>query len=120
MGASLAASVLALLVVVPSWKRQADAEATIHANATPLAGLIRPPGRPQPEATAPDESQAEADRGIPAGELAQAEPVRPPAEPSPAASAPPPVRTAPPTRFGYDLEPGTPMPPDGRDAKPVY
>jgi hypothetical protein len=56
------------------------------------------------------------------GSLAQAEPVRmveaaapPVPEPAPVAKA-----ASPPTRFNYDLEHGTPMPPDSRDPKPVY
>ena len=82
--ASLAASILAVLVVVPAaWQRQADAEARILADAAPMPGLIVPPAEPQPEAQDIAESAPEDDRVIPGGQLAQADPIRPPAEPAP-------------------------------------
>jgi hypothetical protein len=122
--AGLAASVLAVLVVVPAaWRRQAVAEARILADAAPVEGLILPSAAPEPEARQVAESAPEDDRIAAAGQLAQAEAIRPPAEPTPtpaaAADATAGTKSAAPTRFGYDLDPVTPMP-DGRDAKPVY
>ena len=123
VGASLAASVLALAVVLPvSWRQRAGAEAMIRDNAAPVNTVVALPPEPQPEAEDPAESGPEDDRDISASQLAQAEPIHPPAEPTPtpAADAAPSTKPVAPTRFGYDLEHGTPMPPDGRDAKPVY
>ncbi len=63
-------------------------------------------------------------RDVPAGQLAQADPV-----PAPVRTPPVPVMATDPTagaksattsRIGYDLEPVTPMPPDGRDSRDVY
>jgi anti-sigma factor RsiW len=123
--ASLAASILAVLVVVPAaWRRQADAEARILAAAVPVPGLIVPPAEPQPEAQDIAESAPEDDRVVSGSQLARADSIRPPTEPATAsahaADATSGTRSTAPTRFGYDLEPLTPMPPDGRDAKSVY
>jgi hypothetical protein len=121
VGASLAASVLALLVVLPaSWRRQVAAEADIANNSAPVVGVLGPPVGPPSEATDSAEPVPEHDRGIPPGQLAQAEPIRPPAEPPPAADAPAGAKPGTPPRLDYDLEPVRPMPLDGRDAKPVY
>ncbi len=122
--ASLAASIVAVLVLVPAWQRQADAEARILAYAAPVPGLIVPPTEPQPEAQDIAESTPEDDRVVPGGQLAQADPIRPPADPvtapARAADVTSGTRSTTPTRFGFDLEPLTPMPPEGRDAKLVY
>jgi hypothetical protein len=121
VGASLAASVLALLVVMPvAWRLRAAAEARIRDNAAPVELLVRPTN--SPEAGQPDlaESGPAHDRDIPAGELAQAEPIKPPADPPSPAEAASGAKSGTPARYGYDLEIGTPMPQDGRDAKPVY
>jgi hypothetical protein len=121
VGASLAASVLALVVVLPMvWRRQAAAEATILANAAPEASLVGPPAPTESMVAEAEEPAPKEDRHIPADQLAQAEPIRPPAEPSTAADAKAGPKPEAPVRFGYDLDHGTPMPPDGRDAKPVY
>jgi hypothetical protein len=121
VGASLAASILALAVVLPmAWRRQAAAEATILANAAPAAS---PGGSPAPDETMVPKLNGRAlraHRHIPSDQLAQAEPIRPPAEPPSAADAKAEPRIEPPVQFDYDLDHGTPMPPDGRDAKPVY
>ena len=115
---------MAVLVLVPAWQRQADAEARILAYSAPVPGLIVPPAEPQSEAQDIAESAADNDRVVPGGQLAQAEPIRSPADPAPtpahAADATSATRSTAPTRFGYDLEPLTPMPPEGRDAKSVY
>jgi len=120
VGASLAASVLALVVVWPTaWRRQAAAEATILANAAPAASPGGPPAPDEPAAEALEDPAPGAHRHIPTDQLAQAE-IRPPAEPPSAADAKAGPRPEPPVQFDYDLDHGTPMPPDGRDAKPVY
>ena len=77
-GASLAASVLALLVVLPaSWRQRAGAEARIRENAAPVAAMVELPAEPQPEAPLLVESDSEDDRDIAAGQLAQSEPIHP-------------------------------------------
>jgi hypothetical protein len=128
LGISLAASLLIMMIEVPALRRQSvDAQSRIIANAAPLEDLgVSPlPPKEKPLETAdPDEVS---DAG--AHPLVQIEPARtsetpvagldgasaPKPPPSPTATA-----TAPPTRFGYDLEHGTPMPPDAREPKPVY
>jgi Putative zinc-finger len=121
---SVAASILAVLVLVPAWQRQADAQARILAYAAPIPGLIVPAAEPQPEAQDIAEATPEDDRVVPGGQLAQAELIRPSADPVPtparAADATSGTRSMAPTRFSFDLEPLTPMPPEGRDAKSVY
>jgi hypothetical protein len=118
----LAASVLALLVAIPAVRRQqADAESTFVANAEPVEGLLKPPSPPVlPAAESPPAPVEVIDRGIPPGELAQADPPRAPEPPPPAADHGAGNRSSGATQFRYDLDHGTPMPPDGRDAKPVY
>jgi hypothetical protein len=121
VGASLAASVLALVVVLPTaWRRQAAAEANILANAAPAANSVGPPTPDEPVVAEVKDPTPRAHRHIPTDQLAQAEPIRPPAEPPSAADAKAGPRPEPPVQFDYDLDHGTPMPPDGRDAKPVY
>jgi hypothetical protein len=120
-GASLAASVLALLVVLPaSWRQRAGAEARIRENAAPVAAMVELPAESQPEAPSLVESDSDDDRDLAAGQLAQAEPVHPPAEPTPPADATAGAKPSAPTRFDYDLEHGTSTSPEGRDVKPVY
>lgn len=121
VGASLAASILALLVVLPaSWRQRAGAEARIRENAAPVDAVVGLPAAPPPEATLLAESDPDDEPGIAEGQLAQAEPDHSRAEPTPAADSPAVTKPVAPTRFGYDLEHGTPMPPEGRDVKPVY
>lgn len=124
--AVLAASVLALLVAMPAlWRGPSAAPAGSRAEAIPVADQIDEPVPPEPEVANLLESRPDDDphdQELPAGQLARAD--LPPA-PSPASAPADPVATADPrpgtaTRLGFDLEPGTPMPPDGRDAKPVY
>lgn len=121
VGASLAASVLVLLVVVPvAFRLRAGAEARMLAYSLPVAPLVGPPAPPPgSEATARDPLALEDERDPAAGQLAQAEPIKPPPPADPPARAATEGRPSA-SRFGYDLEIGNPMPPDGRDAKPVY
>lgn len=118
-GAAVAAAVLVLLIGLPAVRRQhSDAQSIIRDNAEPLAGLVMPPV-PAPEETPAPPDLAD-DRGIPARELAQAEPIPVPQAPASGHEGSPPSKTATPSRLNFDLEHGTPMPPDARDAKPVY
>jgi hypothetical protein len=103
-----------LSVVRQQWT---NAQSTILANALPLAEPVVAP-------TAPDEPPREVvDRDkvdVPANQLAEAEPPRPAEAPTVGIDAAVAPKSPPNTRFGFDLEHGTPMPPDSRDAKPVY
>jgi hypothetical protein len=117
VGTSLAASILALLVIMPaSWRQQVAADAIIRRNAEPVEGLVVPMAQADSSAADIDEFDVDEDRDIAAGQLARAELVKPPADPPASADA----KSASSSRFDYDLEHGTPMPPDGRDAKSVY
>ena len=121
VGSSLAASLLTLLVVLPvAWRLRAAAEAKINDNAAPVAMIARPTNPPEIEPPDLAEPAPVRVRDIPAGQLAQADPVKPPADPPSAADATAGARSGTPARFDYDLELWTPMPPDGRDEKPVY
>jgi hypothetical protein len=119
VGLSAAAAILAVVIGIPvAHRRAADAEATILANAAPREGWVIP------QLPLPTERRATADPGAdrepPARQLAQADPVplpEPPAAGSDGAAA---SKAATPTRFGYDLQLGIPMPPDAREPKPVY
>lgn len=114
---SIAAALLLMLSAFSLAHRQwTIAQVTILANAVPLADPI-----PVPKITEePPVEIADRDRNdVPVNQLADAEP------PSPAETAPVAVEASVPkpssrTRFGFDLEHGIPMPPDTRDAKPVY
>ena len=87
------------------------------ANSTPLADPVALPAavdEPLLEVSEHDNDD------VPTNQLAEAEPLRPvetPASGLDAAAAP---KSSPHTRFGFDLEHGIPMPPDSREAKPVY
>jgi hypothetical protein len=136
LGASLAASILLLVVMAPAlWRRQSAGEARIQHDSHPAAGLVQAPlARPSQAAVPPAHVAASPQRirrhrhrrDLPAGQLAQADLNRLPAVPAPAPAAAaaaagasePKSGTI--TRIGYDLEPVTPMPPDGRDSEAVY
>ena len=122
LGISVAASLLIAIVEVPALHRQwVDAQSTIVANAAPLADpdvSPLPPDEEPLETSDPDEVN-----DVAANPLVQTEPAR--TSETPVAgldgvSAPKPSPASPPRRFGYDLEHGTPMPPDAREPKPVY
>jgi hypothetical protein len=119
VGLSAAAAILAGVIGIPvAHRRAADAEATILANAAPHEGWVIPSVRSQPDR--PATADPGADRELPARQVAQTEPVplpEPPAVASDGSAAP---KAATPTRFGYDLQLGIPMPPDAREPKPVY
>jgi Putative zinc-finger len=119
-GAGVAAAILALVIALPAVRRQhSDAQSVIRANAEPLADDVVPEVTSTAEDPAPLEI-ADDRASIPARELAQADPVPVPQAPVPAHEGSPSPKTAPPSRLNFDLEHGTPMPPDARGAKPVY
>ena len=117
---SVAAAVVVTLTGIAGARRQwKTAQATILANSAPLAKPVPVP------LVIPEQLPLEtADRDlndVSATQLAEAEPPRiaetTAASALDAAAAP---KSPPNTRFGFDLEHGTPMPRDTRDAKPVY
>jgi hypothetical protein len=118
VGVSVAASVLMVMVVVPvSWRLQAGAEERMLAIAEPVPAPAGPPNWLAPssadaDATAPDLGE---DRDLPTRVVAQA--VTTPVAGGPAAVASKPEASSP---LGYDLEPVTPMPLEGRDARQIY
>jgi len=117
-GAGVAAAILAMVIVLPAVRRQhSKALSIIRANAEPLADCVLPAVPAEAEETAaPDLAD---DLGIPARELAQAEPIPVPQAPTSGHEAAPASKTTTPSRLNFDLEHGTPMPPEARDAK-VY
>jgi hypothetical protein len=121
LGLSLTAAAMVWLVVLPAVRRQmGDAQSVIAANAEPLPDRLVSPAHPDEDSTASSEPADVAD--IPANELAQAELVRPAEAPAPGVDGGTPSKpvTPAPTRYGYDLDHGIPMPPDARNARPVY
>jgi hypothetical protein len=113
----------AILVVVSQLQivneRTKDAEATIKSNQTPLpepVTAVVPRAEPVVE-IAPREKIE-----VPPNQLAEADIPRPAESPVAAVETGPISRPAPPSasRLGFDLDHGTPMPPDSREAKPVY
>jgi hypothetical protein len=120
VGVSLAASILALLVVLPvAWRLRAVAEARMLANAEPVAPLVGPPAPSGAELADRGAPAPEVRRDIDARQLAQVEQIKPPADPTPPANAAG-SKSGASSSFAYDLDHMTPMPPDGRDVKPVY
>jgi Putative zinc-finger len=122
LGISLAASILVAIIGVPALHRQwADAQARIAANAAPLADPgVSPLPAEEDSFENPDPDEV---NDVAANPLVQTEPARTSETPVAGldgASAPKPSPASPPRRFGYDLEHGTPMPPDAREPKPVY
>jgi Putative zinc-finger len=114
----VAAASLALLIGLPAIRRQhTDAQSIIRANAEPIPVTQRTPAE---KLEAPAPAELANDRDIPPRELAQAEPIPVPQPPPPGREGAPTSRIATPSRLNFDLEHGTPMPPDARDAKPVY
>jgi hypothetical protein len=118
LGFSLTAAVLGLLIGLLPLHRQA-------ADRTPTLPTDTPPRIDQVQLSVPIETEAAtADvkdkRRISPRELAQAEPIPTPEAPASGGDGTPAHKTKVPTRFGYDLEHGTPMPPDSRDSKLVY
>jgi hypothetical protein len=115
-GAVAAAVLVTLTGTWMAHRQWAIAQNMILPNSVPLAD-------PLPVTAVAEEPPSEnVDRNrddVPVNQLAEAEPPRPPETGSPRVEA---IVPKPPmhTRFGFDLEHGIPMPPDSREAKPVY
>jgi Putative zinc-finger len=108
-----------LIALTGTWmahRQWATAQNMILANSVPLAD-------PLPVTAVAEEPRLEiVDRSrddVPTNQLEEAEPPRPPETASPKVEATVPKPSMH-TRFGFDLEHGIPMPPDSREAKPVY
>jgi hypothetical protein len=114
VAAAVVVAVVGLSVMRQQWK---IAQSTIAANSVPLA-------EPVVLSTVVDEPPqviTQQDQGdTPVNQLAEAEPPRLAEPSSPAVDAAAAPKSPPNTRFGFDLEHGTPMPPDSREPKPVY
>ena len=115
---SVAAAVIGGLVEISIVSRQwKNARATIQANSVPLADPLTLPAA----TVSPPVEISERDSGdVPANQVAEAEPPRPVEVLPPALDAVAAPKSPPNTRYGFDLEHGTPMPPQSREAKPVY
>jgi hypothetical protein len=121
LGFGLAAILLVVLMVLPAVHRQTlDAQSTIASNASALPSPVVAVSQTDEEGGGTSQQAVAAD--IPASELAQAEPVRAPEASTsrPDGTSASKSATAGSPRYGYDLDYGIPMPPDARDAKPVY
>jgi len=119
LGSSLVAAILVALIGFPVLHRQwVEAQSTIVANAAPLADQVVPP---QPiDEPSPGLASLDDDGEGPAGHLAETDQARASETPVSGPDGTLTPRPAPHIRFGYDLEHGTPMPPDTRESKPVY
>ncbi len=120
LGGVAAAVVVGLFELSQVRRQWMRAEAIIEANAIPVA---LPENLPASVVEAPrDNSNSERDRGDTnvSNQLAEADTPRPAESSAPTVDAVASPRIAHPTRFGFDLERGIPMPPDSRDSKPVY
>ncbi len=116
---SVAAAVLVTLsgIAVARWQWK-NAQSTILANSVPLAHPV-----PVPSVIDEQLPLETADRDlddVPATQLAEAEPSRPTETHTSGNDALAAPKPSPHTRFGFDLEHGTHMPRDTREAKPVY
>jgi hypothetical protein len=115
---SVAATILiGLMLFQILQQRCKDAEATIAANRVPLHEFVVPlstSDEPALEITDRDINE------VPPNQLAEADPPRPAEGQAAAVETAPILKSSPPTRFGFDLDHGIPMPPDSREAKPVY
>ena len=112
--AAVVASCIELTIVNQQWQ---SAEATIQANRAALAE----PAIVTPADVAPPLEIVERDKGeSAASQVAETEPPRSAESSSSGLDAATAPKSPPHTRFGFDLEHGTPMPPDSREAKPVY
>jgi hypothetical protein len=116
-GTGVAATILTLVIGLPALRRQhAHAQSIIRANTDPIP--VQPPVAVEAAVPAPPVLADE--RDIPPRELAQAEPIAVPQPQAPRHEGSPASKAAAPSRWNFDLEHGTPMPPDARDVKPVY
>jgi hypothetical protein len=114
----VAAAVLIALIGIPVLRRQWEgAQSTIIANSVPLADpIVQPTAADEPPWETPDRDTND----VSASQLVEAEPLRTPETPASGLDAAAIPKSSQHTRFGFDLDHGTPMPPDTREAKPVY
>jgi hypothetical protein len=116
---SVSAAILVTLAGIAVARRQWEtAESTVLANSVPLA-------HPAPlplviDEQLPPETVDRELNDVSATQLAEAEPARPTEAPTSGSDAIAAPKPSPHTRFGFDLEHGTPMPRDTRETKPVY
>ena len=116
---SVAAAVLVTLTGVAGARRQwKNAQSTILANSAPLPDPV--PELLKIAEPLPLETVDRDENDGSATQLAEAEPSRPLETPTLGSDAVAVPKPSPHTRFGFDLEHGTPMPRDTREAKPVY
>jgi len=114
MAAAVLIGLIEITIVHPQWK---SADATTRANAAPLADPVSVPSAellPPPEIADRDTGDNSSNP------VAEAEVPRPAETAISAVDAVAAPKSPPYTRFGFDLEHGTPMPPESREAKPVY
>jgi len=119
LGYSVVAAIIIALIGFPVFRRQwLEAQSTIVANAAPLVDEVV---SPQPiDEPPPGVANVDDDGEVPASYLAEADLVRAPEIPGAGPDGTLAPKPAPQIRFGYDLDHGTPMPPDTRESKPVY
>jgi hypothetical protein len=116
---SVAAAVLVALTGIAVARRQwKNAQSTILANSSPLASPVAVP--PVIAEQLPLEIADHDENDVPTTQLADAEVSHPTESPTPGNDAVAAPKPSPHTRFGFDLEHGTPMPRDTREPKPVY
>jgi hypothetical protein len=114
-----AVACLVLVIVIPALRRQwSNAQNAILANSAPLPEQALP-SLPADEMT-PETADSAGSPDVPAHELAESDPVQSPDGPLPSIEGGLTPKKTPSTRFGYDVEHGTPPVPDPRDVKPVY
>jgi hypothetical protein len=117
--AGLAAIILfALTGIGISHERWRNAQFIVTANSAPSHDSSPVPALPDQEP--PLEVETYGRNDIPPNQLADAEPTHSPEISPSAAEAVAAPKQSPRIRFGFDLEHGTPMPPDTREARPVY
>jgi hypothetical protein len=116
---SMLAAVVMLLIGVPVLRKQwMRAQSTIVTNAEPLTQQnISPPLTDEP---AEDGANLDSDDEASTNRLADADPARAPETSGAGADTSPASRPAHQIRFGYEVDHGTPTPPDTRESKPVY
>jgi len=116
---SAAAAVLVMLTGIAGLGRQRkNAQSTILTNSVPLTGPVPVPLVISEQL--PLETADHDENDVSATQLAEVEPPRPTETPTSGIDAVVAPKPSPHTRFGFDLEHGTPMPRDTREAKPVY
>jgi len=119
LGYSAAAAISVALIGLPVMRRQwVQSQSTIVANSAPLADQVVPTlplDEPSPEV-----EDKNGDGEVTTSHLVEADPVRAGEAPRSGTDGTLAPKQSPHSRFGYDLEHGTPIPLDTRESKPVY